>query len=238
MTRPVSIPIVAITAALGVAVMAIAYLLPLASTDTLCRYAPMAEAFACGDWADAFHPRFAVGGTVAAGIFALLPFVDGFRACTLSSSLAWALCVIPVFRLASRLFDSRTAWFAVVLFVICPQPLVWALRGLREPFKMLGILLMVDAVVRAPDCRDKKGFPCEAALAIVFLCLFKCDAILAAIGLGLAYAVADRFGLRTWFLSGWGVLVLQPMCYLVWSWTGYWLPAPHYIPLWKQFFGG
>ena len=97
---------------------------------------------------------------------------------------------------------------------------------------------MVDAVVRAPDCRDQKGFPCEAALAIVFLCLFKCDAILAAIGLGLAYAVADRFGLRTWFLSGWGVLVLQPMCYLVWSWTGYWLPAPHYIPLWKQFFGG
>lgn len=198
----------------------------------------MAEAFARGDWSNAFHPRFAVGGTVTAGIFALLPFVDGFRACTLSSSFAWALCAIPLFTLAERLFDRRTAWFAVALFAICPQPIIWALKGLREPFKMLGILLMVDAIVRAPDCRDRGSFPCEAAVAIALLCLFKCDAILAAICLGLAYAVADRFGFRTWILSGWGVLVLQPMCFLVWSWTGYWLPAPHYIALWQKFLGG
>ena len=218
--------------------MIIAYCLPMASTDTLCRYAPMAEAFTRGDWANAFHPRFAVGGTVVAGLLAFLPGFDGFTACTVSASLAWALCLVPVFRLAERVFDTRTAWIALALFAICPQPLVWALEGLREPFKMLGLLLMVDALVRVRDEEGGIGSALEAAVALVFLCLFKCDGILLACILGLAYACGDRFRVRTWALAGWGVAVLQPMCWLVWSWTGYWLPAPHYVPLWQKVFGG
>lgn len=230
--------VLAVTAALAAAVTAIAYLLPLPSTDTLCRYAPMAEAFAAGDWANAFHPRFAVGGTVAAGLFALLPGFDGLTACTVSASLAWALCILPVFRLAERLFGTRTAFFSIAVFAICPQPLVWALEGLREPFKMLGLLLMVDALVRVRDEDDRWVSAAEAAVAIVLLCTFKCDAILLALLLGIAYAVGDRFHARTWALLGWGIVVLQPMCLLVWSWTGYWLPAPHYVPLWQKAFGG
>lgn len=235
--RPIRL-VAIITAAVAAAVMIIAYCLPLASTDTLCRYAPMAEAFTRGDWANSFHPRFAVGGTVVAGLFAFLPGFDGFTACTVSSSLAWALCLIPFFRLAERLFDTRTAWFALVVFAICPQPLVWALEGLREPFKMLGLILMVDALVRVRDAEGRIASVLEAGLALVFLCLFKCDSILLALILGLAYAIGDRFRVRTWSLVGWGLVVLQPMCALVWSWTGYWLPAPHYVPLWQKLFGG
>ena len=53
-----------LAAAVSVAAMVVAFLFPLAATDTLCRYAPMAEAFTVGDWFESFHPRFAVGGTV------------------------------------------------------------------------------------------------------------------------------------------------------------------------------
>ena len=227
-----------VTAAVAAAVMVVAYCLPRAVTDTLCRYAPMAEAFAQGDWANAFHPRFAVGGTVVAGLLALLPGFDGLTACTVSAALAWALCLVPVHRLAERLFDARAAWFALILFALCPQPLVWALGGLREPFKMLGLLLMVDALVRVRDEEGRVGNLVEAALALPLLFLFKCDAILPGLLLAFGYALGDRFRARTWALAAWGALVLQPMCLLVWSWTGYWLPAPHYVPMWQKLLGG
>ena len=226
------------TAAVAAVVAIVAYCLPRAVTDTLCRYAPMAEAFAGGDWADAFHPRFGVGGTVVAGLFALLPGFDGLTACTVSSALAWALCLVPVHRLAERVFGARAAWFAFALFALCPQPLVWALGGLREPFKMLGLLLMVDALVRVRDAEGRRGNLAEAALALPLLFLFKCDAILPGLLLAFGYALGDRFRARTWALAAWGALVLQPMCLLVWTWTGFWLPAPHYVPMWQKVFGG
>lgn len=235
---PTRLPGLAVAAVvlIAAAALTVAYCLPLAATDTLCRYAPMAEAFASGDWSEAFHPRFAVGGTVVAGLFVFLPGFDGLTACTVSATLAWALGALVLFRLAGRIFDSRTALFALLLYCICPQPLVWALKGLREPFKMLGLLLMVDAVIRVKD-RDTASFA-EACAAVVFLCLFKCDAILLALILGVVYAVRDGFRLRTWALTAWGAVVLQPMCALVWHWTGYWLPAPHYVPLWQKLIGG
>lgn len=225
-----------LAAAVTAAAVVVAYMFPLAATDTLCRYAPMAEAFTACDWFEAFHPRFAVGGTVVAGLFAFLPGFDGQTACTVSASLAWALGGLVLFRIARRLFGSRAALFALVLYFICPQPLVWALKGLREPFKMLGLLLMADAIVRAKD-RDAVSFA-EACAAVAFLCLFKCDAILLAIALGLVYAALDGFRIRTLVLTAWGIVVLQPMCWLVWSWTGYWLPAPHYVPMWQKLIGG
>lgn len=223
-----------ITAALAAVVMVVAFLFPFPSTDTLCRYAPMAEAFGAGNWSEAFHPRFAIGGSVIAGLLALMPGFDGFTACTVSSSFAWALGVIPMFYIADRVFDRRVAWFAVVLYILCPQPLVWALKGLREPFKMLGLLLMVDALLRVRDGNGTcRGALIEACVAQVFLCLFKCDAIVFAVAAGLTFAILDRFRLRTWILLAWGTIVLQPMCLLVYVWTGYWLPTPHYA----QFLG-
>lgn len=34
------------------------FLYPVLIADTMNRYAPMADAFAAGDWFHAFHPRF------------------------------------------------------------------------------------------------------------------------------------------------------------------------------------
>lgn len=218
------------------AAVAIAALFPLISTDTLCRYAPMAEAFAAGEWEDAFHPRFCVGMPVVAGLIRMATGLDGLSASAAAAALAWGLGAIPVFRIAEAIFGRRTAYFAAVLYIICPQPMIWTLKGLREPFKILGTLLMTDALVR---CRDKSwSSALSACLGIILMFTFKCDAILLGGVLALAYAILDRFHARTWVLAATGLVAMQPMCLLVYNWTGCWLPAPHYVRFWNMLFGG
>lgn len=210
---------------------------PLFATDSACRYAPMAEAFAEGDWAEAFHPRFGVGMPVVAGLIHLVVRCDGYSACAAASTFAWALGVWPVFRLGVRVFDVRTAWFAVVLYLLCPQPLVWALKGLRESFKLLGVLMMADALFSART-ETRRWYPAAVAAAALWLLFtFKCDAILPGGILALVFMFVDGFRWRSAAVGLAGALALQPMCALVFSWTGYWLPAPHYVPLWQKVFG-
>ena len=202
---------------------------PLFATDTACRYAPMAEAFASGEWCDAFHPRFGVGLSFLSGVLRMATGLDGYGACAAVSTFAWALGVLPVFAMARRLFGERTAWFAAALYLICPQPLIWGLKGMREPFKMLGVLMMTDALL----CVRGGGRRCavEAAAALWLLFTFKCDAILIGGVMAAAFAVLDRFRWRTLAVALSGALALQPMCALVYSWTGWWLPAPHFVRL-------
>jgi len=213
----------------------IAWLFPMEATDTLCRYAPMAEAFAAGNWGEAFHPRFAIGGSVIAGILAALPGFDGLTACTVSATCAWALGIIPVYGLANRMFGARAAMWSMILYIIAPQPALWAFKGLREPFKMLGILCAADVLI----CRRREGWGLvvEGCLAMVLLCMFKCDGILLALLFFVAYAVRDKFGFRTLTLAGTMALALVPMCLLVHYRTGYWLPAPQYVGIWQRLFG-
>ena len=221
--------------AAAVAAAAFAACCPLFATDAACRYAPMAEAFADGNWAEAFHPRFGVGLPVVAGLVRIVFGLDGYSSCAASASFAWALSVLPVFWFSDRVFGRRTAWFAAVLYMICPQPLIWGLKGLREPFKMLGLMLMADAIFR---CRDKGCAPAvEASVALLLLFTFKCDSIVIGAALAFAYAVLDRFGRNTWIVAAAGTAALQPMCALVYFWTGYWLPAPQYVRPIQVIFG-
>lgn len=225
-----------LAAAATVAAVAIASLFPLIGTDTLCRYAPMAEAFAAGEWNEAFHPRFCVGMPTVAGLARLATGLDGLSACAAAAALAWGLGVIPVFRIAEAVFGRKVAYFAAILYIICPQPMVWTLKGLREPFKILGTLLMADGLLR---CRDNSwSSAVSAAIGIALLFLFKCDSVLLGGILAIAYAVLDRFRMRTLALFLAGLAAIQPMCMLVYDWTGYWLPAPHYVKYWNLVFGG
>ena len=196
----------------------------------------MAEAFAAGNWLDAFHPRFAVGGTCISGLAVLIFGLDGYSACSATSMFAWGLCTLPIFYITRRLFDDRAALFAVAFYLLCPMPMTWALKGLREPYKVLGLLLAADAILR---CRSsEKNASIEAIFAIVLLAIFKCDAIILGFMAALAFLVASRFSARGWIVLGAKFLALQPMCFLVWQWTDWWLPAPHYVTLLKKLFGG
>ena len=236
-----------VAAVVAVGSVAFAACCPLFATDAACRYAPMAEAFAAGNWAEAFHPRFGVGMPTVAGLVRLLTGMDGYSSCAAVSTLAWALSMLPVFWVAEKVFGERAAWFALILYVICPQPLIWGLKGLREPFKMLGFLLMADALFRcrvtacseSALCRSK-GYASavEASLALLLLFTFKCDALAIGGVLAVVYAVMDRFGRNTCIVAAAGILSLQPMCALVHLWTGYWLPAPQYVRLLRMMCGG
>lgn len=226
-----------VVAMVAVAAASFAVLYPMLTTDTACRYAPMAEAFASGEWREAFHPRFGVGMSVVAGLFRFISGVDGYASCAFVSTLAWAFAAVPLFRLAERTFDRGTAWCVILIYFVCPMPLLWALKGLREPFKMLGTLLMADAIMRRRDGADRVSCP-EAILGFAMLALFKVDAILIACALALVYIVHDRFTVRSWSLLGVSALTMQPLCWLVWDWTGYWLPAPQFVPIWQKAFGG
>lgn len=225
-----------VAATVGIAAAVFAAGHPLFATDAACRYAPMAEAFALGDWDDAFHPRFGVGLSILAGVLRIITGLDGYGACAAVSTLAWALGAIPVFAIGRRLFGRGTAWFALALYLVCPQPLIWALKGLREPFKLLGFLMMADAIT---DCRETRSWrsAAEACGALWLLFTFKCDAILIGGVMMAVFAAFDGFRWNTLAVVLSGVLALQPMCVLVYSWTGYWLPAPHFVPIWQKLFG-
>ena len=225
-----------VIAVIGAVVATVATIHPLAATDTFNRYAPMARAFAEGDWYGAFHPRFGVGFQVLTGSLTWLTGLDGYRSCSLVSTVAWALSMVPLFRIADRLFGRTAAWFALVLFAICPQTLVWSFKGFRESFKMLGALLALDVMTGW-----RKGgwtLVAEAAAALASLILFKVDAVVIG-GLFVCCVLAvDRFHPRSLVVAATGAILVQPMCCLVYSWTGWWLPAVQYISLAERVFGG
>ena len=72
------------------AAVLIAAMVPLISTDTLCRYAPMAEAFAESNWEEAVHPRFCVGMPVLSGLVRRLTGLDGLASCAAACNLSVA----------------------------------------------------------------------------------------------------------------------------------------------------
>lgn len=225
----------AMIVALGASVFAACY--PLLATDTLCRYAPMAEAFAAGEWREAFHPRFGIGLSVGAGLLTRFSSLEGLASTAAVATFAWALGVIPIFGLARQVFDRTTAWFAAALYVISPTMVMWGLKGLREPFKALGFLLLADAIFRVRKTRGWAAYV-EASLGAACLLLFKADAVLLAGAMGLVWAIQDRFRVRTWAFVVTAILILQPMCALTYQWTGWWLPASQYVVAFEKLFGG
>lgn len=225
-----------VTAVVAVVVMVLSAAFPIISTDTLGRYAPMAEAFAAGDWREAFHPRFGVGMSVLSGLVCRLTPLDGLSSCAVVSTLAWALGAPLVGRIAAEVFDRRTAAFAFVLYLICPQILLWGFEGLREPFKTLGVLLMVDALFVL--LRHGSRWWIEAVLGAVLLVTIKPDTIAFCGCFVLAYGCIERFRRGFFAVVGSVALALQPMCLLTWSWTGYWLPSYQFVVALKRLIGG
>ncbi len=115
--------------------------------DVAACYAPMADAFASGEWAYAFHPRTTPLLPVTAGTIALLLGCTGFMAAKLASSLFFAAGVYPLFGIFKRVFDLKTAWFAVLLYVLASHVLRLASSGLRETSKGFAFFLAVYGLI-------------------------------------------------------------------------------------------
>ena len=220
------LPVLVALAAFAVC-LAFAVTNPLVEYDTMVRYAPMAEAFAQGNWQDAFHVRFGVLSSAVSGLLCKCLGVDGLSACVILAALGWALCVLPIYIIGKTVFDERTAWFAVALYLICPLTLQYAFKGLREPLKMLGVLLMAAGVFQALERQSDK--PCaglvNAVTGGVLLCLIKVDTVLFAALLWMFFAGVDRFRRSTWILALALALAVQVPCWQVWRECGWWVPS-------------
>lgn len=224
-----------LVAAAAVAAVAAGVAFPIPTHDTAMRYAVMAEKFAVGEWREAFHPRFGVLFPLLAGSFHFVTGCGGLSACSAVSMLAWFLSVVPIYHISKYVFGRHVARISVILYLLCPLPLLWGLQGLREPYRLLGVVLTVEGLLGQLE-EKRSSFPSLCAgLAVLFL--LRADTIVLACVLLFLYAIMNRFGGRTWIVAGMSAGLLQIPCFLVWSWTGWWLPASQYIGVVQKFVG-
>ena len=158
--------------------------------DTALRYAPMADAFCRGDWLYAFHPRIQCLHPLISGCFARLFNCSGCTGTVLSSLGFFALCAFPLYFLLKEVFGRTTALWGT-LFLPFASPLVLiSVNGLREPHKMLALLLMTWGVLTLFKYRSSwKGY------------------LLTGLGCGLAFVVRnDLLLFAFWVLFTAGVL--------------------------------
>jgi hypothetical protein len=200
---------------------------PIPTHDTVMRYAPMAEKFVLGEWRETFHPRFGVLFPALAGVFKFIFRCDSLSACSGVSMLAWAITIIPVYFLSRSIFGEKVAFLSVFLYLICPMPLLWALQGLREPYRVLGVVLMAAGIFSINESRTRSFV--FSLVGLVILLLLRADTILFAMGFLFIFSILDKFRLTTWCITVIGLILIQLPCYNVWMWTGWWLPAVQYV---------
>lgn len=202
------------------------WLYPVTLFDPCARYAPMADAFARGDWYYAFHPRFGFVFTSLAGMLSAVTGLPGIYAVQIVAFLLLALAAVVMFAFARRLSDSdAVAWWTFALTLLAPDFFRYALDGLREPGKCLVFALIGYAVA------VRRSWPLAVAL-FLYITTFT---------YGFAVASALVFVWCAWFLfrREWKMLPLPILGWtlgtavvtvLTHAYTGHWLPAPQFIP--------
>lgn len=201
---------------------------PVTISDTIARYAPMADHFARGEWSLAFHPRFGVLFQVLAGSLVKLTGCGGDVATQIVSLGFLSLSAVPLWFVVSELFDRRIAWWAVALMLVSDDLSRYALDGLRDTGKCLGFALLGLGVVRKSPVWYSLGLfvlmtlvSYGFAVASVLLfgwCVYWC------------VAKSEKPSVATFlvpvaaWLVGTAAVVFQTHAF-----TGHWLPSPHYI---------
>ena len=198
--------------------------------DVACRYAPMAEAFAAGDWEFAFHPRVTPLLPVCAGILAKLFPVSGWAACQMASALFLALSVFPVFFAFRRIYGFGNAVFASALIPFCSYLMRLGYFGLRETAAVFGASLLLYAAALLHDSGRRPGGYLAFAFGAAVLLLSRGDTALFVAAASLALLVWDfirhRHPLRSLAAGALVLLILLPqMCY---NWRMIGWPVPEY----------
>ena len=210
-------------------------LYPVMMTDSITRYAPMADAFARGDWELVFHPRFGVLFEVLCGCVCRLTGLSGAKAVQVVSTGFVALSGIPLFFVAKRLFGASVAWWSLALLFVCDDLPRYAMDGLRDPGKCLAFALMAyGAVARRTGWLGlglfllvtlvSYGFA-VGSVALFAWCLY---ALVARPPAEVAADVRARLRLLPLPALGWALGTAAVMA-MTHAYTGHWLPAPHYI---------
>ena len=203
---------------------------PVTISDTIVRYAPMADHFARSEWSLAFHPRFGILFQVLAGCVAKLTGLGGDNAVQIVSVGFLSLSAVPLWFVVRHLFDARTAWWAVALMLVSDDLSRYAIDGLRDTGKCLGFALVGLGAVR------KKPLWYALGLFVLATLVSYCFAVACALLVGWcaywAMARAQKPSVSTFIMPivGWAAgsaaVVVQTHAF-----TGHWLPSPHYIKI-------
>ncbi len=210
---------------------------PMIVTDTYARYAPMAEAFAAGDFFYAFSPRFGVLFQTVAGCVAWLTGLDGVHSSQVAAIGFLSLSAVPLWLTVRRIFGEEIAWWAIVLFLVSDDMTRYAMDGLRDSGKCLGYALVAFGAVRAADKPDFRSALSFGLGLFVLVTIFSyCFAVAAALlfAWGVWHIVRKDADVRLAvlqiavpvFLFALGTAAVT---YMTHFYTGHWVPAPHYI---------
>lgn len=211
----------------------ICLLSPLTIADSTARYAPMADAFARGDWYFAFHPRFGVLFQCLAGSISYLTGLRGDQSCQVTSLLFLSLAAVPLWHLAKALFGERVAWWSVVALLVCDDFTRYALDGLRDVGKCLAFALLGLGAVRQKSLWFGLGL-------FVLVTLVSYGFAVASALLVLWYGYRLLLVPRPLSLIPHPSSLIPFLCYslavaavtvMVHAYTGHWLPAPHFISI-------
>lgn len=207
---------------------------PVENPDSAARYALMAEAFARGDWYESFHPRFCVLFQVLTGSLTWLLGCSGLTACKIVSASFMGLSIIPYWCVMRRIFgDSKVAWISVGILIVMPRISGDAMNGLRDTGRILGLALWVLGFLRM---LDRKSSVLLQAGGIFLLVTLKIDCFLPAAVMCIVtsfIAIRNQF----WYVAASCIasfcMAGSLVCLMVWSYTGWFVPAPQYIAFLK-----
>ena len=199
------------------------------ANDTCTRYAPMAQAFAEGNFKFAFHPMYGTLFQALSGSICYLFSLNGFRACQLAALLLWWISIIPIYKIFKCVFDKKVAQWSCILYVLCSHLHRYVYDGLRDNGRTLGIALLCLGMIKIWQEQKQKysTFKNYATLSsgCVVLTALRADGFMLAI-IGLCFAVfidITTNKLKCWRSIAAGLvflLCILPQVYLTWKYTG------------------
>lgn len=161
--------------------------------DVAARYAPMAEAFAEGNWQYAFHPRVTPLLPVCAGMISFLFSCNGYLATQFAASILLTFGIFPLYSGCKKIYRERIAAVTCILYAVCSPCLRLGYYGLRETGGVFGItLLFYAAAVLRKEHRNLQGY-CWFGVAEAVLLLNRGDLASFAMIAGVMLFVWDTF---------------------------------------------
>ncbi|MBE6389128.1 MAG: hypothetical protein E7043_03035 [Lentisphaerae bacterium] len=118
--------------------------------DVATRYAPMAEAFAEGDWDFAFHPRIQSLQVISGGIICFLTGLDGHMAQKTASALWHIIGGFLIFFMLRDIYPKKRfiAWGSTVFYAFFPYSFHVAVSGMRDSAKTTLLILTAWGLIK------------------------------------------------------------------------------------------
>lgn len=207
--------------------------------DMASRYAPMAEAFAAGNWRVAFHPRFGLLFSAVTGSISFLTGLNGFRSCQVAAMIFFWLTTFPLWGIYRSIWDERVAAAGCFLYLISSFLTRYAYFGLRESWKAFGIALGVWGVMTVLQSAGKWRGYIAVACGGAFLIAIRGDGafyafVLLIVSAVLEMARADRLPSRTFLCGLLLLLLVSPQLYYNYNTLGYPVPESRHAQLLKH----